>query len=103
MPVGRVKWFDPKRHFGFLIHEQGGEIFFHESDISEIDRPLDSGDRVIFRLEEGRGAPSPAASSACGGRTNWMGQSWPDESRGHPGRSPQGVRTWEVLVFRNFS
>lgn len=57
MPVGRLKWFDPKRHFGFLIHDEGGQIFFHESDVSEIDRPLNSGDRVIFRIEEGPRGP----------------------------------------------
>ena len=57
MPMGRVKWFDAKRHFGFLIHDGGGEIFFHESEVSEIDQPLGPGDRVIFRIEEGPRGP----------------------------------------------
>ncbi len=57
MSMGRVKWFDPKRHFGFVIHDAGGEIFFHETDVSEIDQPLGPGDRVIFRMEDGPRGP----------------------------------------------
>ncbi|HEY7676655.1 MAG TPA: cold shock domain-containing protein [Candidatus Methylomirabilis sp.] len=57
MAMGRVKWFDGKRHFGFLVGEDGGEVFFHETEVSEIDRPLSQGDRVIFQLGEGPRGP----------------------------------------------
>jgi len=57
MAMGRVKWFDAKRHFGFLISDEGGEVFFHESEVSEIDQPLGPGDRVTFRLEDGPRGP----------------------------------------------
>lgn len=30
---GRVKWFDPRRHYGFVIAEEGEEVFFHQRQI----------------------------------------------------------------------
>ncbi len=57
MALGRVKWFDAKRHFGFVIAEDGGEIFFHEAEVSFIDYPLGPGDRVIFLQESGPRGP----------------------------------------------
>lgn len=52
-----MKWFDAKRHFGFLIGDEGGEAFFHETEVSEIDLPLGPGDRVIFQVKEGSRGP----------------------------------------------
>lgn len=57
MAMGRVKWFDAKRHFGFLIDDDVGEVFFHETEVSKIDRPLGPGDRAIFQPEEGPRGP----------------------------------------------
>ena len=57
MAMGRVKWFDAKRHFGFLISYERGEVFFHETEVSEIDRPLGPADRVIFQVDEGPRGP----------------------------------------------
>jgi CspA family cold shock protein len=57
MAMGRVKWFDGKRHFGFLVADDGGEVFFHETEVSEIDSPLAQGDRVIFQVAAGPRGP----------------------------------------------
>jgi cold shock protein len=57
MAMGRVKWFDAKRRFGFLVAGDGAEIFFHETEVSEIDQPLGPGDRVTFQVEEGPKGP----------------------------------------------
>jgi CspA family cold shock protein len=27
---GKVKWFSPRRHYGFIITEEGKEVFFHQ-------------------------------------------------------------------------
>jgi CspA family cold shock protein len=32
---GEVKWFDPRRHYGFIITEEGEELFFHQQQIVE--------------------------------------------------------------------
>jgi CspA family cold shock protein len=30
---GRVKWFDTRKHYGFIDAEQGGDAFFHETQL----------------------------------------------------------------------
>lgn len=31
--IGTVKWFDAERGFGFVVHEEGGELFLHGSSL----------------------------------------------------------------------
>jgi CspA family cold shock protein len=33
MPKGSVKWFDPKKGFGFVINEKGQDVFVHYTSI----------------------------------------------------------------------
>ena len=36
MPTGKVKWFDKKKKYGFIIKDDDGkDIFFHLSGISD--------------------------------------------------------------------
>jgi CspA family cold shock protein len=30
---GKVKWFNPRRHYGFIITGEGEEVFFHQQQI----------------------------------------------------------------------
>ena len=30
---GKVKWFDPRRRYGFIIAEEGEEVFFHQQQV----------------------------------------------------------------------
>jgi CspA family cold shock protein len=30
---GEVKWFNPRKHYGFIVSEEGEELFFHEHQI----------------------------------------------------------------------
>ena len=30
---GKVKWFDPHKHYGFIVTEEGEEIFFHQRQL----------------------------------------------------------------------
>ena len=32
---GKVKWFDSRKHYGFIITEEGKEVFFHENRFLE--------------------------------------------------------------------
>lgn len=49
---GRVKWFDSKKGFGFLICEDGKEVFVHFSGIIKDGfKALVEGQRVEFEIE----------------------------------------------------
>lgn len=49
MARGIVKWFDPKRGFGFVLNEEGVDVFIHYSNIEkEGFRGLRTGQEVEF-------------------------------------------------------
>lgn len=50
---GAVKWFSQKKGFGFIIRENGDEIFVHYRNIAgEGRRTLLDGERVTFRVSQ---------------------------------------------------
>ena len=52
--VGRVKWFNHTKGYGFIERDQGDDIFVHYSGIRGHGyRTLDEGDRVEFKVVEG--------------------------------------------------
>ncbi len=54
MPTGRVKWFDPRKGFGFLVDEAGNEVFIHYKVIDGNGvRRLRDGEEVQFELTRG--------------------------------------------------
>ena len=55
MPTtGRVKWFDPKKGFGFIIGPNEQDVFVHFSQISgDGFRSLKDGEEVEYELVEG--------------------------------------------------
>ena len=61
MPQGTVKWFNNKRGWGFMVKEDGEDIFVHYSAIKgEGFRSLDEGQRVQFEIENGDKGPAAA-------------------------------------------
>ena len=55
MPTrGQVKWFDPKKGFGFIIGPEGQDVFVHFSQIqTDGFRTLKDGQDVEYELVEG--------------------------------------------------
>lgn len=52
--TGKVKWFDSKKGYGFIIREDGKEIFVHFSGIvSDSFKTLNEGQKVAFELGNG--------------------------------------------------
>ncbi len=74
MTTGKVKWFDPKKGYGFIIGEEGQDVFVHYSSIfGDGFRALKDGETVDYELVEGdkgfsargvhrEGAEAPAAA-----------------------------------------
>ncbi len=61
MPQGTVKWFNNKRGWGFIVKEDGEDIFVHYSAIKgEGFKTLDEGQLVQFEIEEGGKGPAAA-------------------------------------------
>lgn len=53
MPKGKVKWFDSKKGFGFLLDPNGKDVFVHYTAIEgDGFRTLKRGDDVEFEVIE---------------------------------------------------
>lgn len=54
MPVGKVKWFDPKKGYGFIIGEEGQDVFVHFTSIAGNGfRALKDGEEVNYEMVKG--------------------------------------------------
>jgi CspA family cold shock protein len=53
---GTVKWFNDRRGYGFILGEDGNEIFVHRSGL-QLDISLDENDQVEYELEKSERGP----------------------------------------------
>jgi len=54
MVEGKVKWFNPRKGYGFIGTDDGRDVFVHYSSIAgEGFKTLDEGDAVQFDVVEG--------------------------------------------------
>ena len=58
MAMGKVKWFNDSKGFGFITSEDGVDAFVHHGDIQgEGYKTLNEGDDVEFEMTEGPKGP----------------------------------------------
>jgi len=58
MPEGMIKWFDPKKGYGFIDGGDGPDIFVHYSGIRGAEvRSLSQGDVVSYEIVDGEKGP----------------------------------------------
>lgn len=54
MAVGKVKWFNEKKGFGFISQDNGPDVFVHYSAITgDGFKTLTEGDSVTFEVTNG--------------------------------------------------
>jgi CspA family cold shock protein len=59
MAEGTVKWFNEKKGYGFIEHDDGTDIFVHFSAINMTGfKVLYEGERVSFEVGEGQKGPA---------------------------------------------
>jgi CspA family cold shock protein len=48
---GEIKWFNPNKHYGFIVADSGEEVFFHrEQLVEERHHNLQGGQKVRFHV-----------------------------------------------------
>ncbi len=57
MAIGKVKWFDPNKGFGFIVNDEGVDVFVHYTSIEgQGFRCLKSGQKVTYQeIGSGKG------------------------------------------------
>lgn len=50
--IGRLKWFNPAKGYGFINRGGGEDIFFHKTALSEDMPTLEDGTWVLYDVEE---------------------------------------------------
>ncbi|MGO2004196.1 cold-shock protein [Arthrobacter rhombi] len=54
MPFGKVKWFEASKGFGFLVTDDGQEVYLHASALPEGVKEVRAGTRMEFGIAQGR-------------------------------------------------
>ena len=54
---GKVKWYDATKGYGFILSDEGKEIFVHRSGLQNENAGLDNDQEVEFELSEGKKGP----------------------------------------------
>lgn len=56
--TGKVKWFDGKKGYGFILAEDGQDVFVHYTAIkTDGFKNLAEGDEVEFEINDGERGP----------------------------------------------
>ncbi len=61
MAVGKIKWFNAKKGYGFIQQENGEDVFVHYSAIQDKGfKTLKEGEQVQFDIVQGPKGPQAA-------------------------------------------
>ena len=53
---GVVKWYNPRKGYGFIENEEGKDLFVHKTQVPQ-GTFLNEGDKVSFEIEEDEKGP----------------------------------------------
>ena len=54
MPIGKVRWYDVDKGYGFLVTDEGEDVFVHASALPDGITSLKQGARVEFGIVDGK-------------------------------------------------
>ncbi|AOZ72974.1 cold-shock protein [Boudabousia tangfeifanii] len=57
MPIGKVKWFEPRKGFGYVTGEDGKDVFLHASALPEGVSTLRPGTKIDYSFADSRRGP----------------------------------------------
>ena len=55
--IGRMKWYNSQKGYGFIMRGGGEEIFFHKSNTTRDPETIQEGQRSLYDVEETRKGP----------------------------------------------
>jgi len=53
---GKIKWYNPRKGFGFIVGDDGKDIFVHQTDVPT-DVSLNEDDPVEYEIEKSERGP----------------------------------------------
>ena len=70
--IGRMKWYNGQKGYGFIMRGGGEEIFFHKSNTAEDPGKIQEGQWVLYDVEETRKGPEATDVEPYGGDTSLL-------------------------------
>jgi CspA family cold shock protein len=70
--IGRMKWYNAKKGYGFLVRGGGEEIFFHKSGTVGEPTEIDEGQWILYDVEETKKGPEATEIEPYEGNTDQL-------------------------------
>ena len=70
--IGRMKWYNVRKGYGFIVRGGGEEIFFHKSGVAGEPEALKEGQWILYDVEETHKGPEAAEIEPYTGDTDLL-------------------------------
>ncbi|MEJ2748256.1 MAG: cold shock domain-containing protein [Anaerolineae bacterium] len=70
--LGRMKWYNVRKGYGFIMRGGGEEIFFHKSNVVGDPAALNEGQWILYDVEETHKGPEAADIEPYTGETDLL-------------------------------